>query len=40
MGNFQGRILSQILQFWLFAKVFSAKFGGIAFFGTAKVGNL
>ena len=36
-GNFRRRNISRVLG--LFAKVFSAKFGGVAFFGAAKVSN-
>ena len=40
-GNFRRRKLARILQFfWLFAKVFSTKLGGVVSFGAAQVSNL
>ena len=37
MGNFRGRKLSRYFTvLWLFAQVFSAKFGGVASFGAAQ----
>jgi len=30
MGNYQGRKLANFKVLWLFAKVFSMKFGGVA----------
>ena len=40
---YSGNLLKTFVNFvvlWLFAKVFSAKFGGVAYFGVAKASNL
>ena len=37
---FEGENFREFAVLWLFTKVFSAKFGGMASFGAAKVNNL
>ena len=38
-GNFEGENFAKFAVLWLFAKVFSTKFGGVASVGTAKGSN-
>ena len=38
-GNFEGESFSKFCGLWLFAKVFSAKFGSVECFGVPKVNN-